>query len=161
MGAPTFAVLSCLRALGTPSRATALEALHAYPGGLQMGGGVTAANASEYLDAGASHVIVTSYVFREGRLDEERLQELVGGSGAVVWGTCLRIKSRAEQHSVTARHRCPTEPAPHFAIPKCYTSQADQGSLPSSPLFPSQTHTSPWKHTPRCAWWAGSAWFWT
>jgi len=38
---------------------------------------VTADNAGEYLDAGASHVIVTSYVFREGRLDEDRLRELV------------------------------------------------------------------------------------
>lgn len=43
-----------------------------------MGGGVNASNAMEYLDAGASHVIVTSYVFREGRLEEERLAELVG-----------------------------------------------------------------------------------
>ena len=38
---------------------------------------MTADNAGEYLDAGASHVIVTSYVFREGRLDEDRLRELV------------------------------------------------------------------------------------
>jgi hypothetical protein len=42
-----------------------------------MGGGVTSANAMEYLDAGASHVIVTSYVFREGRLEEDHLAELV------------------------------------------------------------------------------------
>jgi len=47
-----------------------------------MGGGVTCDNAMEYLDAGASHVIVTSYVFREGRLEEERLRELVGVRGA-------------------------------------------------------------------------------
>lgn len=51
----------------------------AFPGGLQLGGGVTAANAAEYLGAGASHVIVTSWVFREGRLDRERLAELVRG----------------------------------------------------------------------------------
>lgn len=55
----------------------ALEALRAYPGGLQVGGGITAENAARYLDAGASHVIVTSYVFREGRLDERRLDALV------------------------------------------------------------------------------------
>ena len=48
-----------------------------FPGGLQLGGGVTAANAVRYLDAGASHVIVTSHVFRDGRLDEQRLEELV------------------------------------------------------------------------------------
>jgi len=59
------------------SKATALEALRAWPGGLHMGGGVSTDNAVEYLDAGASHVIVTSYVFREGRLDEERLRALV------------------------------------------------------------------------------------
>jgi phosphoribosylformimino-5-aminoimidazole carboxamide ribotide isomerase len=59
------------------SKQTALEALRAWPGGLHMGGGVGTSNAMEYLDAGASHVIVTSFVFREGRLDEDRLSELV------------------------------------------------------------------------------------
>ena len=42
-----------------------------------MGGGVNADNAAEFLDVGASHVIVTSHVFREGRLEEERLKGLV------------------------------------------------------------------------------------
>lgn len=55
----------------------ALTALRAYPGGLQVGGGVTPENAGEYLDAGASHVIVTSYVFRDGRIQYDRLNELV------------------------------------------------------------------------------------
>eukprot|EP00882_Tetradesmus_deserticola_P030194 GHRQ01033883.1.p2 GENE.GHRQ01033883.1~~GHRQ01033883.1.p2 ORF type:complete len:115 (+),score=30.33 GHRQ01033883.1:680-1024(+) len=59
------------------SRQTALEALQAWPGGLQLGGGVTTDNAMQYLDAGASHVIVTSFVFREGRLEEQRLADLV------------------------------------------------------------------------------------
>ncbi|GAX84923.1 hypothetical protein CEUSTIGMA_g12344.t1 [Chlamydomonas eustigma] len=59
------------------SKRTALEALSAWPGGLHMGGGVTCDNAAEYLDAGASHVIVTSFVFREGRLDQDRLDRLV------------------------------------------------------------------------------------
>ncbi len=54
----------------------ALAALSAYPGGLQVGGGITAENGSFFLEAGASHVIVTSYVFREGRIDEERLKKL-------------------------------------------------------------------------------------
>lgn len=49
----------------------------AYPDGLQLGGGVTSENAADFLNAGASHVIVTSFVFREGRLEEDRLQELV------------------------------------------------------------------------------------
>ncbi len=59
----------------------AMAALAAYPGGLQVGGGITAANAQEFLDAGASHVIVTSYVFRDGRIDYERLAELVVAVG--------------------------------------------------------------------------------
>ena len=56
---------------------TAREALRAYPGGLMIGGGVTAENASRFLDLGASHVIVTSYVFRNGQVDWERLERLV------------------------------------------------------------------------------------
>lgn len=63
--------------LGPGNDAAAREALAAYPGGLQLGGGVTAENARAWLDAGASHVIVTSWVFREGRLDFERLAALV------------------------------------------------------------------------------------
>ena len=59
----------------------ALKALHAYPGGLQIGGGITADNASEYIRAGASHVIVTSYVFKDGIFHEERLQKLVAAVG--------------------------------------------------------------------------------
>ena len=55
----------------------ALAALMAYPGGLQIGGGITPENAREYLDAGASHVIVTSYVFKDGQVQYDRLNELV------------------------------------------------------------------------------------
>lgn len=63
------------------TKAQALAALGAYPAGLQVGGGITAENAAEYLDAGASHVIVTSYVFREGRIDYDRLDRLVQAVG--------------------------------------------------------------------------------
>lgn len=55
----------------------ALAALRAYPGGLQAGGGITPDNAGEFLDAGASHVIVTSYVFQNGSIQYDRLRELV------------------------------------------------------------------------------------
>lgn len=54
----------------------ALAALRAYPGGMQIGGGITAENASEFLDAGASHVIVTSYVFRDGKIDYKNLEKI-------------------------------------------------------------------------------------
>ena len=62
------------RSAGTEEQA--LAALRAYPGGLQVGGGVNAENAQRYLDAGATHVIVTSYVFRNAALTA-RLSELV------------------------------------------------------------------------------------
>lgn len=65
-------------ALGPGNHDAALAALGAFPGGMQYGGGVTPANARTYLQAGASHVIVTSYVFRDGRLDRERLREIQG-----------------------------------------------------------------------------------
>ncbi len=63
------------------TRKQAFLALGAYPGGMQVGGGITPENAGEFLDAGASHVIVTSYVFREGKILGDRLQELVKAVG--------------------------------------------------------------------------------
>ena len=63
------------------TRQQALAALRAYPGGLQAGGGITPENAWEFLDAGASQVIVTSYVFREGRVHEENLRQIYGAVG--------------------------------------------------------------------------------
>ena len=79
---------------------SAMSALRAYPGGLHVGGGITAENAAQYLDAGASHVIVTSYVFREGMLDESRLNALVRASshvaclGARLWRAPRRSSHR-------------------------------------------------------------------
>jgi phosphoribosylformimino-5-aminoimidazole carboxamide ribotide isomerase len=67
--------------LGKGNESAAKEALAAYPGGLQVGGGINAQNAKEYIDAGASHVIVTSWIFPEGRLDRTRLEELVNAVG--------------------------------------------------------------------------------
>ena len=51
-------------------------ALRAYPGGLQVGGGITPDNALSFLEAGASHVIVTSYVFKDGQIDEQALEKI-------------------------------------------------------------------------------------
>ena len=59
----------------------ALGALQAYPGGLQVGGGITAENAEEFLTAGASHVIVTSYVFCDGKIQIDRLKKLRNAVG--------------------------------------------------------------------------------
>jgi phosphoribosylformimino-5-aminoimidazole carboxamide ribotide isomerase len=68
-------------ALGPGNHAAALSALRAFPGGLQMGGGITPTNAKAYLEAGASHVIVTSYVFQHGQMDMTRLEALVTALG--------------------------------------------------------------------------------
>lgn len=97
-------------ALGPGNRESALQALRAFPGGLQIGGGITPENAGEFLDAGASHVIVTSYVFRQGRLDEDRLKALVAtvGKEHLVLDLSCR-KQAAEFRIVTDRWQQFTE----------------------------------------------------
>ena len=87
-------------ALGRGNEAAACDALGAYPGGMQYGGGVNAANARGWLDAGASQVIVTSWVFREGRLDEERLRELVGIVGKDRLVLDLSCRKRGDDYVV-------------------------------------------------------------
>ena len=77
------------------SRRQAFSALEAYPGGLQVGGGITPDNAGEYLDAGASHVIVTSYVFQKGRIHYDRLKKMrdaVGKERLVLDVSCRRAE---------------------------------------------------------------------
>ena len=64
-------------ALGAGNESEALAALTAWPGGMQYGGGVNPDNAASFLDAGASHVIVTSFVFSGGRIDYDKLSTLV------------------------------------------------------------------------------------
>lgn len=59
----------------------AMLALRTYPNGLQIGGGITAENAKEYIEAGASHVIVTSYVFKGGEIHWDNLKKLVEAVG--------------------------------------------------------------------------------
>ena len=80
--------------LGKGNTEAAKAALAAYPGGLQVGGGITADNALEYLEAGASHVIVTSWIFPDGKLDRERLERLsktVGRERLVLDLSCKRV----------------------------------------------------------------------
>lgn len=62
-------------------RLQALAALRAFPGGMQVGGGITPETAGDFLDSGASHIIVTSYVFRDGQVDLARLEALVKAAG--------------------------------------------------------------------------------
>lgn len=63
------------------TKSQALQALRAYPSGMQIGGGINADNAMEYLNAGASHVIVTSYVFKDGKISYENLEKMVKSVG--------------------------------------------------------------------------------
>jgi len=67
--------------LGPGNEDPARAALAAYRGGLQIGGGINLDNARSWLDAGASHVIITSYVFRDGQVDWQRLRSLVDAIG--------------------------------------------------------------------------------
>ena len=80
--------------LGPGNDEAARAALAAYPGGLQIGGGITPDNAQEWLDAGASHVIVTSALFNAtGQLQQRVLQELqerVGKKRLVLDLSCRR-----------------------------------------------------------------------
>ncbi|MDF2725921.1 MAG: phosphoribosylformimino-5-aminoimidazole carboxamide ribotide isomerase, partial [Paenibacillus sp.] len=63
--------------LGSGNEAAAEQALAAYPGGMQIGGGIRADNAAKYIALGASHVIVTSYIFQDGKLNMEHLEAIV------------------------------------------------------------------------------------
>ncbi len=67
--------------LGPGNEAAASEALAAWPGGLQVGGGITPENAPVWLERGAAAVIVTSYVFRDGRVDSDRLERMLAAVG--------------------------------------------------------------------------------
>jgi phosphoribosylformimino-5-aminoimidazole carboxamide ribotide isomerase len=85
--------------LGPGNDAAAKAALAAWPGGLQVGGGISPANAQDWLQAGASHVIVTSWLFprSEGKanLDLDRLKELaslVGPDRLVIDLSCRRLE---------------------------------------------------------------------
>ena len=68
--------------LGSGNEDAAVDALRAFPDGLQVGGGITPDNAGYFLDAGASHVIVTSYVFSDGMIQWNHLRALIGKIGA-------------------------------------------------------------------------------
>ena len=82
--------------LGPGNDEAAIAALEAYPGGLQVGGGMTIDNAHAYLDHGASHIIVTSWLFDNDQLNFDRLIALskrIGKSRLVVDLSC-RIKDQ-------------------------------------------------------------------
>jgi len=83
--------------LGAGNDEAAREALDAFPGGLQIGGGITSDNAAQWLDAGASHVIVTSWLFSPiGEFHYDKLKLLaqkIGRQRIVVDLSCKRMHS--------------------------------------------------------------------
>ena len=86
--------------LGPGNDEAGRAALRAYPGGLQIGGGINLDNAASYLDNGASHVIVTSWVFREGTVDWDRLNSLVNAIGKERLVIDLSCRRRGRDHFV-------------------------------------------------------------
>jgi phosphoribosylformimino-5-aminoimidazole carboxamide ribotide isomerase len=101
------------------SAAAAREALAAFPGGLQVGGGITPSTAPAWIDAGAAAVIVTSYVFVDGRLDEGRLEAMVGAVGRERLVLDLSCRKRQRQGAGagaagdgTASPPSPSSPSP-------------------------------------------------
>jgi phosphoribosylformimino-5-aminoimidazole carboxamide ribotide isomerase len=86
--------------LGPGNDTAARAALAAFPGGLHIGGGINATNARDWLEAGASHVIVTSWVFRESRVDWTRLEELVKLIGRDKLVIDLSCRQRAGRYFV-------------------------------------------------------------
>ncbi len=96
--------------LGPGNDAAAAEALAAYPGGLQLGGGVDASNAQRFLEAGASHVILTSYVFQDGKLQRDNLRRVVAAVGRerLVLDLSCRIRN-GRYYIVTDRWQTFTE----------------------------------------------------
>ncbi len=90
----------------------ALAALRAYPGGLQAGGGICPENAADFLEAGASHVIVTSYVFYNGKIHYERLKKMSDAVGKERLGLDLSCRRTADGFRVvTDRWQKMTEEA--------------------------------------------------
>ena len=67
--------------LGQGNEEASMDALKAYPNGMQIGGGINNENAASYLEAGATHVIVTSFVFKDGKLNEKNLDLILNETG--------------------------------------------------------------------------------
>lgn len=94
------------------TKEAALAAVRRHPGFWQVGGGVNADNAKEYIDAGASHVIVTSYVFYDGRINYERLEkmtDIVGSEHLVLDLSCKKKEGCSGVYVVTDRWQKFTE----------------------------------------------------
>ena len=98
--------------LGAGNRDAAREALASWPGGMQIGGGINIRNAVEWMEAGASEIIVTSGLFDEdGKFREDRLRELakeVGRENIVVDLSCRRVQGQSQTAWKVAMNRWQT-----------------------------------------------------
>ena len=105
----------------------ALSALRAWPGGLQIGGGMNPGNAASFLDAGASHVIVTSYVFSNGIFNRSHLDQMIEAVGCrrLVLDLSVRRRDNA-YYIVTDRWQKFTEHALTPALLESLTSSCDE-----------------------------------
>ena len=95
----------------------ALKALLAFPGGMQIGGGITDENAAFFIESGASHVIVTSYLFVDGRIDFDRLRRLaaaVGREHVVIDLSCRQYEDG--YHIMTDRWQTKTDELLDFQL---------------------------------------------
>ncbi|KAH9448534.1 hypothetical protein MJO28_014991 [Puccinia striiformis f. sp. tritici] len=82
--------------LGPANDEVARRGLESWPGQIQVGGGINLDNAQDWLDAGASKVIVTSYLFPDQKLDTDRLRKLterIGKNQLVIDLSCKRVRS--------------------------------------------------------------------
>ena len=94
------------------TKEAALSALAAYPKGLQVGGGIRPENAASFLSAGASHVIVTSYVFFDGRISFGNLRKLqveVGKEHLVLDLSCKKVGEKSGNPPKIGQEAKPTE----------------------------------------------------
>lgn len=82
------------------SRREALAALSAFPGGMMAGGGITPENAGQFLTAGASHVIVTSFVFKNGIINYENLRAIGKAAGKDHLVLDLSCRKRGEKYYI-------------------------------------------------------------
>jgi phosphoribosylformimino-5-aminoimidazole carboxamide ribotide isomerase len=86
--------------LGPDNEAAATSALNAWPEGMQIGGGINGENAKAWLDRGASAIIVTSWVFHDGTVDEGRLATLQNAVGKERLVLDLSCRKQGEQYKI-------------------------------------------------------------
>ena len=113
--------------LGGGNAEAARSALSRWPGGMQVGGGINADNAAQWLDAGASHVIVTSWVFHNGRIHMARLKQLSRTIGKARLVLDLSCRKHGDTYLVaTDRWQKFTTEAVNYPLLDCLAEYCDE-----------------------------------